>query len=737
MASVPWAKKTMSIVLPNRRRRRRYKTGTLAWIWLIGSIIVPLFITSFLVVNEIRLNRQAAYQNIDRSLNQATSTYHDRKNQLIAVADSLTRAGDFSSDVRTRDLRGLNSILASVQGWDKSFFAAFWDTRKQVLAQSGGIETIPPGQARMEAALERALAEQSSVALELDSTGQPRQIFIQPVYDDTTGELLGALGVGFFLEDGFVNQIPTVHAGQQIIVLADDQIVFAQLDDEEGMPLVGQPSSGELAQVSHRTKATDFLNLNTLQGTFDFKFVPMSSPADPLVVMLGIGVPTLTPLQSLVQLPNPILFVYFALVVGLGVVGFIYLKDLEGGLGELRVALHRLAEGDWRTRIVLDRPDDIGDVAGELDRVRGKSLIEFENQQSQEKEYLRILNAMGIATLQTNERQDIVWMNPAAEIFLKQTKQELEDKPWQSLFHATEFSAGTPVMLGESGRSKDGADRYLGLQVIAHSRILAKTGQKVLVMSSPIAFDNGYTGYVHILLDQTREDELRRSRDEFMMYAAHELRTPVGKLITGLDLLDEAFRERDPERQRSLMANMQRTLIQFQFFVESVLDSGSMQSGHFFLRSSRTDFKKILNTALDQLQPFLYAKWQQVELAIDLPSPCPVVADSSRIKLVLFNLLTNAIKYGGETNPVQVKSFVRDGFVITEVTDHGPGIAAEEQARIFDRFYRGKRVEMEGLGIGLGLALARTIIELHGGVIAVESAPNEGSTFWFSIPLTT
>lgn len=735
MASVSWDKRTLALSQPDRRKRKRYKIGYLAWIWLVLAIVVPLVIALALAVNETIVERRSTHQNLDKALNQAAGIFHDRKAQLRVIADSLARSGTLAMYVRARDRKGLNSLLTSVQAWDDSFFATFWDTQKQILAQSAGSGGMSPDQERVAAALDRALSERDALVLDVDSSGHARQVLILPVYDNTTDELLGALAVGFFLQDGFVDQIPVIQPDQQVIVLADNQTVFSELDDGEGVPLMGQLSHAELAKAYRQPQATDVLNLNTSLGAFEFKFAPISSPGDPMIVMLGLGVPPITPVQAAGQLLNPIAFAYFLVIVAFGVIGFNYLKGFDSGLLELRGALRRLSEGDWKTRILLDRPDEIGDVAGELDRVRGKNLIAFEHTQNQEREYARIINSMGIAAMQTDAHQKIVWLNPAAEALLKQTKTELEGRSWQSLFLAVNSSAGAPLSLDAAADVEGGIDTPAALPTIAYSGILTATRKKVSLISSPLVASNGSTGLVHIFLDQSYEDELRRSRDEFMLYASHELRTPVAKLRTGIDLLDEAFRDRNFEQQLALLANMQRTLIQFQFFVESLLDSGSVQSGRFVLRSSRTDFKKILNTALNQFQPFLYAKLPEIDLAIDLPSPCPVIADSQRIVLVMFNLLTNAIKYGGESKPIGVTAYLRDGFVITEVTDHGPGISPEEQAQIFERFYRGKRVEAEGLGIGLGLALARTIIEHHGGNIDVKSAPNQGATFWFSIPL--
>jgi two-component system sensor histidine kinase VicK len=242
---------------------------------------------------------------------------------------------------------------------------------------------------------------------------------------------------------------------------------------------------------------------------------------------------------------------------------------------------------------------------------------------------------------------------------------------------------------------------------------------------------------VHVLLDTTSEDKFIRSRDQFMMHAAHELRAPLAKFKIAIELLTEAYQQKDWELLRSLLGNMGRTVTYFQFFVENLIDIGNVQAGYFRVRPYQTEFKKIVHTALDQIQPFVPTEGKEIELHQNLPDPCMVLADPPRVAQVIFNLLSNAIKYGGEGKPILFSTFVREGQAIVEVTDYGAGIAPEEINLIFTRFYRGKRVESEGIGIGLGLAIAREIIEQHGGEIHAQSRMGEGTTFWFSVPLVS
>jgi signal transduction histidine kinase len=128
-------------------------------------------------------------------------------------------------------------------------------------------------------------------------------------------------------------------------------------------------------------------------------------------------------------------------------------------------------------------------------------------------------------------------------------------------------------------------------------------------------------------------------------------------------------------------------------------------------------------------------------LQLTLPSEesVPVVADADRIGQVVTNYVTNALKYSPDDQPVVIRVARCGTHADVSVEDHGPGLPALEQARVWERFYQaeGPRVHSSGpgAGLGLGLHICKTIIELHGGAVGVDSAVGKGSTFWFTLPV--
>lgn len=734
MGSISWLQGALQGFQPDRRRRKRYTLAVVTWIWLVFSLFT-LLLSIQGTLSRALVDQRLIQENINRTLNQADNTFSARWNQMTFLANWLPNDERFGAMVRARDRIGLQGFLVRTRELDSSLIPTVWDNQKALLADYRDSAVPYPPSEGLSDILSQVLTGQVRESLGVDSTGRASAFLVRPLYDPTSGQILGALSIGFWLDDGWLDRLPKIRDDQQVIVLSGNQVVFARLDNENGVPLAGRPASGDLLRTQNQTEATVFFPVNTLQGSYQFKFIRISAPALPSVVMLGIGVtaPSLGDYAGYVL--NPTSLLILTLLAGMAATGYLYLKSLQASLLYLHTEMQRMAAGDLSTRIITDRRDELGSLAGELDRVRIKCLMELDQAHANERDYAAALKGMGVAAMQTDFMGHIRWVNPAAEILLNETQADLAGRSWRSLFMIGSVASSSIAQQQEV--SAVDVDRIAGpaTHIVNQLRLRSDTQQCVSVISSPIPNDKGISGFVHILLESSAQEELQRSRDEFMMHAAHELRGPIGKLRTSIELLSETFPEDKSEQGHSLVENMHRTIIQFQFFVENLIDMRRIQSGRFSVHPVKTDFHRILRSVLQLFMPFSQANRHEIEMHLDLPSPCAVMADSQTIIQVMFNLLFNATKYGGKGKPVQITAFIREKFLVTEVTDFGPGISREEQPRIFDRFYRGKRVETEGMGLGLGLAIARTIIHQHGGEIDVRSEEGAGSTFWFSLPI--
>jgi len=244
----------------------------------------------------------------------------------------------------------------------------------------------------------------------------------------------------------------------------------------------------------------------------------------------------------------------------------------------------------------------------------------------------------------------------------------------------------------------------------------------------------GFAKVVRDLTERRKADEERlrlaqaqeavRLRDEFLSIAAHELRTPLTALLLQLQSLDKA----GPGRGN--VSPALRSARRLAGLVEMLLDVSRIATGRLELSKEEVDLVQLARDAIDRYSDEARRVGSQVVLEGE-----PSVTgrwDALRIEQVFANLLGNALKYAAGTD-VTVRVSSRDGEAKVEVADRGPGIAAEDAARIFGRFERAAPARHYG-GLGLGLYIARQVIEAHGGSIRVAETPGGGATFAVLLP---
>ncbi len=244
-----------------------------------------------------------------------------------------------------------------------------------------------------------------------------------------------------------------------------------------------------------------------------------------------------------------------------------------------------------------------------------------------------------------------------------------------------------------------------------------------------------------VLEDVSELRRLQQIRAEFIENLSHELRTP----LTTVSLLAETLtREADaagdaiPAKMRDRIGKIEVETGHLVQMVNELLDLSRIETGVAPVLLDDVDLARIATATTERLR--LFAERQGVTLTTDVPEAVPMVrGDESRLGQVLVNLLHNAVKFSPDGGDVTVSVRTYGSDVLTSVADHGVGVPKAAQARIFERFYKVDRARARGGagGTGLGLAIARHVIEQHGGRIWVESEEGVGSTFSFALPIPT
>lgn len=232
--------------------------------------------------------------------------------------------------------------------------------------------------------------------------------------------------------------------------------------------------------------------------------------------------------------------------------------------------------------------------------------------------------------------------------------------------------------------------------------------------------------------------EANRLKENIISYVTHELKTPLTSLTEAVHLLREEVAGPITEKQLKLLAIIQDDAGRLLRLITDLLDLSKMRAGMLTLQVEPWDLGGLAQEAVESLKPMALKKGLQLKLLIG-QDPGPLLLDGNRTCQVFTNLISNALKFtppGGEvTVSISIEERSMDEIQVS-VADTGIGISKEDQQRIFDRFYQLETLAPgKGEGFGLGLSIARHIVKAHGGRIWVESEPQQGSTFFFTLPI--
>ena len=202
---------------------------------------------------------------------------------------------------------------------------------------------------------------------------------------------------------------------------------------------------------------------------------------------------------------------------------------------------------------------------------------------------------------------------------------------------------------------------------------------------------------------------------------SHDLRSPITAIMTASDVLEDSGEALSPEERAELHASIRLQIRRLDRSVGNLLDLSRLEAGAALPVRELWTVDGLFARALETIGP------EGERIAVELPDDSPPISvDAAQVEHALVNLLENALKFSSPTDPVEMRAESNRSEVIVRITDHGPGIPAHEQSRVFEPFH--------GVGTGLGLAIARGFVELNGGRISVESEAGHGTTFAVAFP---
>lgn len=410
------------------------------------------------------------------------------------------------------------------------------------------------------------------------------------------------------------------------------------------------------------------------------------------------------------------------LIVGLGLLSGLLaalllfggmIRSLRRPLEQLVGAAGKLADGDLRARVAVGGPAETVKLGGAFNEMADELQRAYRRVEESRQRLAVTLESLSDGVVTVDESGTVTDANPAARRML----------PWADV--------GTPIRELLVGPLPAGRVERL-LAGRESEEVEISEGQEIFALTaSKLGATEG--GTVVSIRNVSERARVERMKDEFVLTASHELRSPLTSvqgfaelLILERDKLDDSQAE-----TVQIILDNSRHLVQL---LNDLLDLARSDVGRLSIKPVPTEVAPLVEDVVRTLSVRADGNHQRLVTEIDPDTP-PIRVEPERIRQVLINLLTNAVEYTPEGSTVRVEAGRRADEVEIAVIDNGGGIPPNELSHIFERFTRGDAGLTQRVGgTGLGLAISKSLVELHGGAINVSSTVGEGSTFRVVLP---
>jgi two-component system phosphate regulon sensor histidine kinase PhoR len=423
------------------------------------------------------------------------------------------------------------------------------------------------------------------------------------------------------------------------------------------------------------------------------------------------------------RLRNNILFAGLGIAVVATLLALFIAGRTTEPVRHLTAVAERMAAGDLDARLRPSGNDEIGQLTRTFNNMADQIREQMGSLDEEQSRLAAVLDHMADGVIITDESSRVQLINAAAARLLDTSEEAALGRTFAQVapYHGL-------IEMWKSCR--DQGDEQMEMVEVS------RQGLFLQAIATPFT-EADAEGYLVILQDLTRIRRLETIRRDFISNISHELRTPLAGLKALVDTLRGGAIKDQPAAKRFLK-RMDAEVDTLTQMVEELLELSRIESGLVPLRLAPTPVSEVVIPPVERLRP--QAERAGLELIARVPPELPgVITDVDRARLVLVNLVHNAVKFTPPGGRVVVSAELaaqeseRDE-VILSVQDTGVGIPADDLPRIFERFYKADRARSGG-GTGLGLAIAKHVVQGHGGRIWAESVEGEGSTFFFTLPV--
>lgn len=405
------------------------------------------------------------------------------------------------------------------------------------------------------------------------------------------------------------------------------------------------------------------------------------------------------------------------------IIGVLLSQTITRPIVDMKKQAQAMGAGDFSRRVKVYGQDEIGQLAESFNKLTMSLKEAHRTTEGERKKLSSVLTHMTDGVIATDELGRIILMNVRAEQLL-----QIDSKD------ALGESLPEVLRLSETLTSSDLYD-YTDTILLDFS-----TDEEEFLIEanfSVIQEEEGpVNGLITVLHDVTDKEKIERERREFVANVSHELRTPLTTLRSYLEALEDGAMHDETLGPKFLKVTQNETERMIRL-VNDLLQLSKMDREDFHLDFETIDVGEMLTQVSERFEMVTKDKKDKdIRFENRIPNhPVYVDLDKDKMIQVFDNILSNAVKYSPEGGTITIQVIARANEVDIEISDEGVGIPKENQAKIFDRFYRVDKARARSLGgTGLGLAISKELVEAHGGKIDVESAWQQGTTISITLP---
>lgn len=497
-------------------------------------------------------------------------------------------------------------------------------------------------------------------------------------------------------------------------VIGDTWETPQNMDNHAGRPEV----AGALAQGQATSKRFS----NTLQQNVIYVAIALRKDSQPLAVVRA-AIPLARMETQIARIRAEFLGIVAIVALLALMVTFAISRQYGRKMQELKQGAARLAEGELAHRLAIPDSEELAGLAESLNRMAAQLESRLQTVVSQRNQLETVLSSMleGVIAVSRDER--ILSVNQAAARWFDLDPEKVRDRSLPEAIRTLAIQKFVKRSLTSRTPVEDDVTVY-------------RNGERILNIKSAPLLDVGPEpiGMLLVFSDVTQLRRLEDMRREFVANVSHEIKTPLTAIKGFVETLHHNIVD-TPEEARRFLGIISKHVERLNTIIEDLLMLSRIENEgeRGDIRRENTRLHDILCDAAQICRPQADEKRIRIEIAGD--EELAAMVDPVLLEQAVVNLLDNAVKYSNPEKPVRVLARTADHEIQIQVQDHGIGIEKKHLPRLFERFYRVDKARSRALGgTGLGLAIVKHIAQAHGGHVAVESRPGEGSRFTIHLP---